>query len=109
MDNNEIKKIERDFKKDDDVRKLINENLKLTKEIHEMIRYVKRFVILNQVLGVIKILLIAVPIVLGVLYLPPLLDQLFNQYREILGVTKKVEDLQNASKDVSGILDTLKK
>lgn len=120
MTNNEIKKIEEDLKKanggeggdapgHDDIRELMKENLRLTKEIHSMSKYMKRFVILNQIFGVIKILLIAIPLILGIMYLPPLLNQVMSQYQTLLGITQKTENLQNVPSLPSDVLDFLKK
>ncbi|MEA3398563.1 MAG: hypothetical protein U9R06_02335 [Patescibacteria group bacterium] len=69
---------------DEDIKKIIEENLKLTKEIHEMTKKIKSFVLWQQIFNVIKILIIIIPIVLGIIYLPPLLKEIVGNYQELL-------------------------
>jgi hypothetical protein len=56
---------------DDKVEKLLKENLETTQEIREMTRYIKRYVVVSQILGFIKLVLFVIPVVLGIIYLPP--------------------------------------
>lgn len=39
----------------------------------------------QRIMFVVKLLLIAVPLILGILYLPPLIEQVVNPYRQLLG------------------------
>ncbi len=69
---------------DEDIKKILEENLKLTQEIHKMTKHIKRYVVMSQIMGVFKLILIIVPIILGFLYLPPLFKNAFQQYQELL-------------------------
>lgn len=71
---------------DQELKKLIKKNLELTREMHGMVKYIKKYIIFQQIFGVIKIFLIVVPIVLGIIYLPPLIKDAFGQYQSLLGV-----------------------
>lgn len=71
---------------DEDIKKLLGKNLKLTEEILERTKKINRFVVLQQIFGVIKIFLIAVPIIIGIIYLPRLLEQVLGPYRELLEI-----------------------
>ncbi|MEA3464067.1 MAG: hypothetical protein U9R14_03270 [Patescibacteria group bacterium] len=68
------------------VKKLIEENLKLTGEIYKMTKSIKSFILWQRIFGALKILIIVVPIVIGIIYLPPLIKDLINQYQSILGL-----------------------
>ena len=68
----------------EDLKKLMEENLALTKELLAMTKKVKNYIVWQQVFGFVKILLIAVPIILGIIYLPPLLKQVYGTYQELL-------------------------
>lgn len=57
---------------------LTEENLRLTKKIHNYITF-------QKVMSFVYFLIIVVPIVLSVIFLPPLLSKLFAQYQEVLG------------------------
>ena len=71
---------------DEEIKKLLEKNLKLTEEIHKMTKGIKSFVLWQRIFGVLKILIIVVPIVLGIIYLPPLIQSLTEQYQEILNI-----------------------
>lgn len=64
---------------------LVRENLELTREIIEHTRKTRKYILFGQVLNVVKVVLIAGPIILAIIYLPPLLGQWFGAYSELLG------------------------
>lgn len=68
------------------IKKLLEQNLEYSKEIYQMTRKIKSYITFQKVMGVIYILLIIVPIILSIVFLPPLLEGVFNQYKDILGV-----------------------
>lgn len=68
----------------DDVKSLLEKNLELTQEIHGMMRSVKRYMLWQRIMGMIYFLLIVVPIIISIIYLPPLLKNLLGQYQQIL-------------------------
>lgn len=67
-----------------EIKNILEENLRLTKEIHAMSRKVSRYVAFQKVLSIIYILLIVVPIILSIIYLPPLIGNIISPYRELL-------------------------
>jgi hypothetical protein len=69
---------------DDKVEKLLKENLETTQEIREMTRYIKRYVVVSQILGFIKLVLFVIPVVLGIIYLPPFIEKIIQQYQNLL-------------------------
>ncbi len=48
------------------------------------IKKIKRYIFWQRTYSLITILFIVVPIILGFIYLPPMLQQLFGTYRDIL-------------------------
>lgn len=88
------------YMENEELKNLMEENLKLTKEIHAIAKKLNRHIIWQQVFGFVKILIIAVPIVLGIIYLPPLLEKVYQQYSEVmdLGDVKNqinIDELKN--------------
>ncbi len=71
---------------DDEIKKLLQKNLELTEEIYKMSKSMKHFITFQKFMSFIYFLIIVVPIVLGIIYLPPLLGNVFKQYQELLGV-----------------------
>lgn len=63
---------------------LIKKNLELTQENNRLMKKVNRYIVWTQVIGVIKIIIIIVPIILGLIYLPSIFGDLIEQYRDLL-------------------------
>ncbi len=78
----------------EELSRLVEENLKLTKDIHKMTKYVKRNVVFNQIFGFLKIVLIVIPIILGFMYLPGLYEKVMPVYIEAY---KQVQNLTGIS------------
>lgn len=71
--------------KNEEVKDLLKKNLELTEEIYKMTKKIKHFITFQQVMSVIYIILIVAPIILGIVFLPPLLKNIFSQYQSLLG------------------------
>lgn len=71
---------------DEEIKKILAENLALTKEIYALTKKIKGYVTFQKVMSLVYLALIVVPIVLSIIYLPPLLKGLFDQYKDILGI-----------------------
>jgi len=71
---------------DEEIKKMLEKNLEYSQEIYKQTKYIKGYVFWAQIFGVLKILIIVVPIVIGIIYLPPLLNNLFDQYKDALGI-----------------------
>jgi hypothetical protein len=71
---------------DEEIKKLLEQNLELTKEIYSMTRKIKGYITFQKFMSLVYILLIVVPIVLSIIYLPPLLKGVFDQYKDVLGL-----------------------
>ena len=67
-----------------DLEKLLKQNLKISQELLEDSKKIKRWIVWQRTWGILKILIIAVPIVLGIIYLPPLLNDLVKPFRDLL-------------------------
>jgi hypothetical protein len=90
---------------DEEIKKLLEKNLELTEEIHKMVKSVKRYMLWQNIWSFLKILIIVVPITIGIIYLPPLLKDVFKQYQNLLGV----ENALNLGSGVSNPLESLLK
>jgi hypothetical protein len=66
------------------IREMMKENLALTKETHAMVHKIKGYINFQKFMSFVYFLLIAVPIILGIIYLPPLLKNMLGQYEQIL-------------------------
>lgn len=94
------------FFMDAEIKKILEQNLELNKAIYKHTKYIKNYVFWAQIAGVIKILLIVTPIVLGIIYLPPLLENLFEQYKGLLGIQPGMANpIENLLKSGAGGFD----
>jgi len=72
---------------DEEIKKILEENLKLTREIYMMTKKIKGYINFQKVMSFIYLLIIVVPIVWSIIYLPPLINSFIGQYDELLGET----------------------
>ncbi len=63
---------------------LMKENLELTKEVKAMVYHINRYVAWQRIFGILKVLIVLIPITLGVIYLPPMIKELYQQIIPIL-------------------------
>jgi hypothetical protein len=70
--------------KDEDIRQILEKNLRLTEEIFEMTKKIKNFIVFQKIMSMIYFLIIVVPLILSLIYLPPILKDMFSQYQNIL-------------------------
>lgn len=97
---------------EEDIKKLIRENTKLTQrvekistEINETTKKIRRFTIISEIMGFIKLLVIFVPIILGILFLPPIFQEYKSKYQQFFGLGTSIgggsdDVLQNALMNV---------
>ena len=94
---------------EEEIKNLLKENLKLNQEIYKMVKDIKSFVFWQRIWGVVKILIIVAPIIIGIIYLPPLFKQVLGQYQSLLGVDQSDLNLGNLlggeGLDVNSLLD----
>ena len=69
----------------EEIKKLLEKNLALTEEIYKMVKKVKRYTNFQKMMSLVYFLLIVVPLILGIIYLPPLLSGVIKQYQDLLG------------------------
>ncbi|MFA6393612.1 MAG: hypothetical protein WCW25_01955 [Patescibacteria group bacterium] len=96
--------------KEERLEELLERNLALTEEIYKMTKSVKNYINFQKVMSVIYFLLIVVPIILSVIYLPPLLKGIFSQYESVLGgddflKTVNPSDARNMSPEIRGFFE----
>ena len=87
-----------------DMGELLKKNLELNEEMYKMIKSIKRYVITQRIFGILKLLIIVVPIILGLIYLPPLIKSAIAPYQELLGDSPWANLIPGGNKlDLGGI------
>lgn len=88
------------------IKKLLEQNLAYSKEIYTMTRKIKSYITFQKVVSVIYILLIVVPIILSIIFLPPLISNYLGQYQELLGGSQSgASTIKDLLKGASGNLN----
>lgn len=72
---------------EEELKKLLEENLVYSKEIYKCARSTRRMLMFDQILSVVKIVIIVIPLIFGFLYLTPYLKQITGMYSELLGTS----------------------
>ena len=88
----------------EEIKKLLEQNLAYSKEIYRLTKKIKSYITFQKVVSVIYVLLIVVPIILSIIYLPPLLKGVFDQYKDALGLPAG-GSIQDLLKGASGGLN----
>ncbi len=69
---------------DQEIKDLLNQNLAVSQEILKVTKYLKRRAQMETVWTIVKILLIVVPLIIGIIYLPPILKGALSSYGSIM-------------------------
>lgn len=92
--------------KSENLKELIEKNIKWTQVVYEQNKQIKRRLTLLALGSYLRILIIVVPIILALIYLPPILRPLFEKYNSLLGGMGSVKT-GAGSASLNGLLDNL--
>jgi hypothetical protein len=70
---------------DEDLKKLLEENLQINRENNKMLKSIKRHFIWQRIVSLFYFIIIVGPIIVAFFYLPPLLKPMIEQYQELMG------------------------
>lgn len=94
-----------------DLKKLLEENIKISKAILRSTEKTRRYMRWAQVTSILRLLIIIIPIILAILYLPPFLSNLSETFNKLYGseqfkILEQFKSLNNEG--LEGILDKVK-
>lgn len=67
-----------------EIKELLEKNIALSEDVVESMVTIKKYIKLQNIWATVRLLIIIVPIVIGFLYLPPLIKEYFSAYTELL-------------------------
>jgi hypothetical protein len=73
------------FEKGLELNNLIKENIKVSQEILELTKYIKKYVVWQKIFSLMKLFLIIIPIILAFIYLPPVLKSFSESIQGLVG------------------------
>lgn len=91
-----------------DIQDFLKQNLELSQKIEKQNKKIIRMFHLVMIGAAVKVLLILIPVILALIYLPPILRQVIDQYNTVLSQTQGLPtnlDLKNL--DVNELLKYL--
>lgn len=62
---------------------LMRRNLEISEEILKKTEYIKSYVKWQKIWGIINVLLIVIPIIIGIVYLPPLIKNYLDNFTSL--------------------------
>jgi len=62
------------------IKKLLEENVEYSKEIYHLSLKVKKYIFWGRIMSMIQLLFILVPLIIGIIYLPPLIGDFFTNF-----------------------------
>lgn len=83
-------------KSDQTLKELMEKNLKWSQIIYEQNRKINNKLLWSAIADWLRVLLIVVPLVLGIIYLAPLLKGMISQYADLLGNGQTTSTQQNS-------------
>jgi ferric iron reductase protein FhuF len=69
----------------DELTNLLRANLERSEEILKISQEIKSYIKWQNIWSILRFVIIVIPIVLGFIYLPPLIKDAFQSYRSLLG------------------------
>jgi hypothetical protein len=91
---------------DEEIKKLLEKNLRLTEEIYFMTKKIRGHLFFQRLVSIFYLIIIIAPIILGLIYLPPLLSGFYDQYKDLLGVQAGINNpIENLLKGQTGNLN----
>lgn len=70
--------------KEEEWKELVRKNAEMNREMYNMLKSVKRFILFQRIWFGLKVTIILVPLILGFIYLPPLVEEWTNKYKDML-------------------------
>ncbi len=76
---------------EEELKKLIAESHELNKKSYEMLKKVRRYIIIQQITTVLKILIVLVPLILAVVYGLPYIKEGIEAYKETMSTVNELK------------------
>lgn len=72
------------------IEKLLKENLRLQKQILVHVEKTSKYILWIKILNIVKVAIILIPLVLAAIFLPPVVGQIYDSYKDVYSEISKV-------------------
>ncbi|MFW0837589.1 MAG: hypothetical protein ACKKL5_01165 [Candidatus Komeilibacteria bacterium] len=93
---------------DEQNKRLLEENLAISQEIRAEIQRIRRYILWGRIMTAVQFLLIIVPIILGIIYLPPLVQQFIGSFSSLGGANGSIPGQVTDPSTWQGLLEQYK-
>ena len=93
--------------KKDDVKELLEKNLKWSQIIYEQNRKINNKLLWAAIAGWLRLLIVLIPLTLAIFYLPSLLKNYWDKYGEIFGVVAPADTALTDKNSINSLIDGL--
>lgn len=87
------------------LQKLLEENLRLNAETHEICLKIKKYMFMAQIYGVIKTLIIVIPLIIALFYLTPFVKDVIPMFKQAVPAYEELLDIKSSNPDIQSILN----
>lgn len=70
----------------EEIKRLLQKNLEYTKEIHAEVLKIKKKLMWQKIFSIIKVVIVLIPLIIGLIYAIPFLQQAAEAYGQVLGI-----------------------
>mgnify|MGYP006995618917 CR=1 FL=1 len=85
---------------DEQIKKLVQENLEYSREIYELNQKIKRYIFWGRIMSLIQLLFIIVPVILGIIYLPSLAGDFIQNFTGLNAIQGETPAADNGAINV---------
>jgi len=83
-ENRQQEEISAEINESKNLTELLQVNLERSEEILEISKDIKKYIRWQQIWGILRLLLIVIPLIIGFIYLPPLIMDAIESYKSVL-------------------------
>ncbi len=91
---------------EEEIKQLLQKNLEYTKEMHKMLVKVKRFIFMQHIMNILKLILIIVPLVFAIFFAVPYLRETMKLYQNMM---QEFNAATGSGAVYNGVFDLIKK
>ncbi len=88
-----------------EMKELLKKNLELSEEILAATKKIKNYMVIQRLVSIFYFIIIVGPIILSIIFLPPLIKNMFNQYTKLLdgGSVNPANNLLKSGSDTDNL------
>lgn len=90
-----------DGEKEKNTTEKLERQTELLEEILAQTEKTRRYLLWLKILGIIKVLIIVTPIVLGIIYLPPFIRKIIEDYKNVVPGLERMQEILESSRQIN--------